>query len=99
MRGFPQMLTHEKIVDAVKKAAKEFQLTKAEYFGSYADGQATEESDLDLLVEFVEPVVSILTVIGLKQYLEEMLDISVDVIHAPIPQGAIIEIGKTVSIL
>ena len=93
------MLTHEKIVDAVKKAADEFPLTKAEYFGSYAEGQATEESDLDLLVEFEEPDVSILTVIGLKQYLEDELAKTVDVIHAPLPQGAIIEIEKTVSII
>ena len=93
------MLTHEKIVNAVKKAATEFPLTKAAYFGSYAEKQATEDSDLDLLVEFEEPSISILTVIGLKQYLEEELAISVDVIHAPIPQGAIIRIGRTVNVL
>ena len=46
------MLTHEQIVQAVAKAATEFPLTKVSYFGSYADGKATEESDLDLLVEF-----------------------------------------------
>ena len=93
------MLTHENIASAVRKAAEEFPLTKAEYFGSYADGLATEESDLDLLVEFNEPAVSILTIIGLKQYLEGALSKSVDIIHAPLPPGAIIEIGKTVSVL
>jgi len=93
------MLTHERIVDAVKKAANEFPLTKAEYFGSYADGQATEESDLDLLVEFGETAVSILTIIRLKRYLEEELAKSVDVIHAPLPPSTIIEIGKTVRVL
>jgi predicted nucleotidyltransferase len=93
------MLTHEKIVEAVKKAADEFPLTKVEYFGSYAEGQATEESDLDLLVEFEESAISILTIIRLKRYLEEELASPVDVIHAPLPQGAIIKIGKTVSVL
>jgi len=93
------MLTHEKIVDAVKKAACEFPLTKVSYFGSYVDGQATEESDLDLLVEFDKPAVSILTIISLKHYLEEELAKPVDVIHAPLPKGAIIEIGKTVGVL
>ena len=34
------MLTHEKIVEAVIKAVNEFPLTRAEYFGSYADGYA-----------------------------------------------------------
>ena len=93
------MLTHEKIVQAIKKASVEFPLTKVDYFGSYANGLATEESDLDLLVEFDKPTVSILTVIGLKQYLEELLEMPVDVIHAPLPEGAIIEIEKTVSVL
>jgi len=93
------MLTHEKIKNAVKKAANEFPLTKAMYFGSYADGRATEESDLDLLVEFSESAISILTIISLKQYLEQELAISVDVIHAPLPQGAIIEIGRTVDVI
>ena len=93
------MLSHEKIVDVVIKAANEFPLRKAEYFGSYAEGLATEESDLDLLVEFDEPAVSILTIIRLKLYLEEALAKPVDVIHAPLPQGAIIEIGKTVPVL
>ena len=93
------MLTHERIVAAVKKAAGEFPLTKVSYFGSYAEGQATEKSDLDLLVEFTEPAISILTIIRLKHYLENELAKSVDVIHAPLPQGAIIEIGKTVPVL
>ena len=93
------MLTHEKIADAVKRAAYEFPLTKVDYFGSYAEQQATEESDLDLLVEFVEPSVSILTIIRLKHYLEDELTKPVDVIHAPLPQGAVIEIRKTVGVL
>ncbi|MDR1559699.1 MAG: nucleotidyltransferase domain-containing protein [Clostridiales bacterium] len=93
------MLTHNKIVNAVERAASEFSLTKASYFGSYAEGRATEESDLDLMVEFTEPAVSILTIIRLKHFLEDELKKPIDVIHAPIPQGAIIEIGRTVEIL
>ena len=93
------MLTHEQIVEAVKNAANEFPLTKVLYFGSYADGLATDESDLDLLVEFDKPAVSILTIIKLKNYLEDQLAKPVDVIHAPLPPGAIIEIGKTVGVL
>jgi len=93
------VLTHERIVHAVKKAANEFPLIKVDYFGSYADGKATEDSDLDLLVEFIEPAISILSIIKLKHYLEDELEKTVDVIHAPIPDGAIIEVGKTVNVL
>jgi len=95
------MLTHEMIDMAVRKAAHEFSISKAEYFGSYADGCATEESDLDLLVEFNEATarISLLTIIRLKHYLENELSKPVDVVQIPLASGAIIEIGKTVSIL
>jgi len=92
------MLTHEMIVDAVKKAANEFPLTKVSYFGSYAEGRATEDSDLDLLVEFNKEHVSILTIIGLKHRIEDELGIHVDVVHAPIPEGALITIKNEVHV-
>jgi predicted nucleotidyltransferase len=94
-----KMLTHEAIAQAAKKAGKKFSLTKMSYFGSYAEGRATENSDLDVLVEFDTPSVSILTIIGLKNFLENELHKPVDVIHVPIPKGALIEIGKTVDAL
>ena len=74
-------------------------MTNVEYFGSYAEGKATEKSDLDLLVEFDVPAVSILTIIKLKHYLEAELGNPVDLIHKPLPKGAIIEIGRTVAII
>jgi predicted nucleotidyltransferase len=93
------MLTHENIAGAVRKAANNFPLTKAAYFGSYAEGSATEESDLDLLIEYKKGPISILTTIALKHFLEEELAKPVDVVEAPLPPGAIIEIGKTVGVL
>ena len=47
-------------------------------YGSVARGQATEQSDLDLLVEW-EPDRSLLDVIGLKQDLEDLLGVAVDI--------------------
>ena len=64
------MLTHEQIVQAVAKAATKFPVTKGSYCGSYANGNATEESDVDVLVEFIQPHVSLLTIIGLKHNVE-----------------------------
>ena len=92
------MITHEKIVDVVSRAAVEFPLTRVAYFGSYAEGQPTQESDLDLLVEFSDRYVSILTIIGLKHRIEDELGISVDVVHAPIPEGALVTINKEVQV-
>jgi hypothetical protein len=93
------MLTHEKIYKAIKKATASFPIAKVDYFGSYADGCATEDSDLDLLVEYKPIPVSILTTISLKHFLEDELGKSVDVVSIPIPQSAIIEINKRVNVL
>jgi predicted nucleotidyltransferase len=92
------MLTHERIVDAVAKTAARFPLKKVSYFGSYAEGVVTEQSDLDLLVEFAHSNVSLWTIANLKYDLADDLSVPVDVIHAPLPQGTIIKIGKTVPV-
>jgi predicted nucleotidyltransferase len=90
------MLSHGQICAAIEQVAEEYALTKAHYFGSYADGCATECSDLDLLVEFDQEAVSLLRIIGLKYRLQEMLNIDVDVIHAPVPKDSILDINETV---
>ena len=92
------MLTHEQIVQAAQKAAMKFPLTKVSYFGSYADGRATEESDLDVLVEFTTDSISYLKIIALKRILEEELNVRVDVLHAPLPKTSRLIIRKTVPV-
>lgn len=47
-------------------------------FGSYARGEATEKSDLDLLMEIKEGK-SLLNRIALKQELEDFLGLKVDI--------------------
>jgi uncharacterized protein len=46
-------------------------------FGSVARDEARSDSDVDLLVEFDKPV-GLLAFVGLQQYLEEILNCSVD---------------------
>jgi len=83
------MLTHEQIVNAVAKAAIEIPLRKVLYFGSYADGNATEESDLDVLVEFPKDArISLLDIIHFKHNLEDALSINVDVVEIPLTEKA-----------
>jgi uncharacterized protein len=48
-------------------------------FGSVARGEARQDSDLDLLVDF-EPGTSLLDHVGLFQDLEELLGVGVDVV-------------------
>ena len=48
-------------------------------FGSYARGDFREDSDLDLLVDFDDGA-SLFDLVGLGQYLEEVLGCKVDVV-------------------
>jgi predicted nucleotidyltransferase len=58
--------------------ADQFHVSKIGYFGSYASGQQTDCSDLDLVVEFSQPVGwSFFT---LESFLEQSLGINVDLI-------------------
>jgi len=56
---------------------KEFSVKSLAIFGSVARDEATEASDIDVLVEFQGPV-GLFTFIRLKQYLEEILGCRVD---------------------
>ena len=90
------MLTHEKICSAVAKTAEFHPIKRASYFGSYANGRATSESDLDLLIEFHKPRISLFVLSAVKLDLEDLLQVSVDVIHAPIPKDSLLEIKEVV---
>ncbi|MCL2544600.1 MAG: nucleotidyltransferase domain-containing protein [Clostridia bacterium] len=92
------MLSHEEICKAVSQVAAQFPIKQASYFGSYAIGKQTESSDLDLLLEFQKPAVSLLMLSAIKNDLEDLLKIPVDVVHAPIPQDSLIQIGEVVRV-
>ena len=58
--------------------ADKFHVSKIGYFGSYANGQQIEGSDLDLVVEFSQPVGwSFFT---LEEFLENSFGLRVDLI-------------------
>jgi len=54
-------------------------VVKSAFFGSLVSGEATEKSDIDLLVQFRKER-SLLDLIGLKQEIEEMFYCNADVI-------------------
>ncbi len=55
-----------------------FHISSIGYFGSYASGQQTDNSDLDLLVEFSEPVGW--EFFTLERFLEQTFGIRVDLV-------------------
>ena len=63
---------------AILAAARKHGAREIRVYGSVARGEATDQSDLDLLVDW-EPDRSLLDVIGLKQDLEDLLGVTVDI--------------------
>lgn len=93
------MPTIDIIRDTLSEMKNTYALCKVSIFGSYAEGRATDASDLDLLVEFDSPAVSLVKLNALKYDLEEALGLPVDVIHAPLPEDSMITVGKAVRVL
>ena len=69
----------EEIKDIIVKVLKKHNVKRAAIFGSIARGEATEESDIDIVIEF-EGRKSLLDLVDLKLELQELLGKKVDVI-------------------
>ena len=97
MKGTDTMLTIKQIMTAAETIAKEFPIIGISLFGSYAESRNTEDSDVDILVEFSPQIkVTLLTVCAVKCRMEELLNTPVDVITLPVPKDSILEINKVV---
>lgn len=67
-------------------------VVRVELFGSYAEGRATDASDVDLLVEFVTPNVGHFDLAVVLEAKEAATGMSVDVVQSP-PADSLLEIG------
>ena len=85
----------ETIKDAVLKRVDQYPISKVILFGSRANRTNRENSDIDLIMEFYAPV-TLITLSAIKVSLEEMLRLRVDVIHGPVKESDMIEIGKEI---
>ena len=92
----------ERVLEGVErynaKVPHERRIVRIELFGSYAAGRQNEDSDLDLLVEFAIEQVSLFNIIGVLEAMEETTGMSVDVVQIPLPQGALLDVERTVSL-
>ncbi|PKM47856.1 MAG: hypothetical protein CVV03_01360 [Firmicutes bacterium HGW-Firmicutes-8] len=92
------MLSLDRIKTTISEIVTSYPVKTVSLFGSYAEDTATEDSDVDILVEFLTPSISLLTLISLKHEIEEKLCKDVDVIHAPIDESALINPTKVIKI-
>ena len=90
-------MTIDDIRNAVKVVAGEHPISRAVLFGSRANCTYTDDSDVDLIMEFSKPI-TLITLSLIKERLEEILKTDVDVIHGPIQSTDMIEIDKEIEV-
>ena len=90
-------MTIEDIKNKILEIIEYYPITKIILFGSRASGTNSADSDVDLIMEFNEPV-TLLTLSQIKCQLEEMLGLKVDVIHGPLRETDMIEVDKGVEL-
>ena len=82
--------TIEQLRERIAPVAEKYQLRAVYLFGSYAKGEATDESDVDILVDRTDSIVNGWIIGGLYNDLCESVGKKVDVVttHALIQDGA-----------
>ena len=93
-----RMVTFDLLSQCVQDAAQRFPIKRVDLFGSFAKGCANEDSDIDLLVEFDQDAVSLLTLSALKASLEDAIDAPVDLIHGPLPEDSFLDVKDAVAL-
>ena len=88
-------MNNEKIKDVLLAFVEKYHIKRMVLFGSRADGTNTDNSDVDLIVEFTVPV-SLITLSQVQLDMEEALGLKVDIVHGPIREGDMIEISREV---
>ena len=92
------ILTIDDIKELISDIIVKYPIKKLSMFGSYAEGTAKEDSDVDVLVEFFTPYISLLVIYNLKDELSAKLHREVDIIHAPVDDNSLIKINKVIDI-
>lgn len=91
-------MTITDIRDVVVQIAPAYPVLSIDLFGSFASGENTEDSDVDLLVYFDEKVASLFDMSGLKLDIQEKLNTKVDVVAGPLKENSYLTIDKKVRI-
>jgi len=74
-------MTKHEIKNIIKNVLEKNDIKKASLFGSYASNKFTDESDIDILIEFNNNNnKSLLDLIGIKQEIEEKINKTIDLL-------------------
>lgn len=90
-------MTIDDIKSKILTVLRDYPVKKVVLFGSRASGTNRDDSDVDLIVEFTEPV-SLFVLSEMRIKLAEVLNLNVDLIHGPIREEDMLDIDKTVDL-
>ena len=90
-------MNNEILKEKISYIISKYPIKKVTLFGSRAEGTNRDDSDVDLIMEFSIPV-SLLMLSQIRCDLEEILGLDVDIIHGPIRETDMLEIGKMVEL-
>ena len=93
--SYKKYMNNERIREVLIAFVEKYKIKKIVLFGSRADGTNTDRSDVDLIIEFSIPV-SLITLSQMQFEMEEALGLNVDIVHGPIREDDLIEIGKEI---
>ena len=88
-------MNNERIKDILIKFVSKYKIKSMVLFGSRAEGTNTDQSDVDLIIEFLIPV-SLITLSQIQLDMEKALGLNVDIVHGPIREDDMLEIGKEI---
>ncbi|MDD5258547.1 MAG: nucleotidyltransferase family protein [bacterium] len=74
LQKIKEILMHDK-----KQLKRDYKVNKIGIFGSYIRGEAKSKSDLDILVEFAEPI-SLFKFMDLEDHLHNKLQVKIDLV-------------------
>lgn len=90
-------MTNDVIREKIVSIVGEYPVKRVVLFGSRAEEINQENSDVDLIMEFFEPI-SLIVLSDIKVRLEEVLGLEVDIIHGPIREGDLIDVGREIEL-
>lgn len=90
-------MSNDIIKEKVLSIIKEYPVKRVVLFGSRAEETNGEDSDVYLIMEFYEPI-SLFTLSDIRLRLAETIGLEVDIVHGPIRDGDLIEVGKEIEL-
>ena len=88
-------MTNDEIKNRLQQFIDKYSIKSIILFGSRANGTNQDDSDVDLILEFYNPV-SLIVLSEIKIEMEEVLNLDVDIVHGPVTEDDMLEIGEEV---